>query len=208
MKIVAPTFVLFGFIFWLCQCCLAGQQNLVQNGSFEGGYNKGPVDWGWNYNVGLAEGFQDTADGSDWAEVDGTLYQTIQTTPGQEYQIQFALSGNFNISAPTVVDVLWDGTSVGTVSWSPSGHSINNLGWVWTDFDVTAGTTSSLLTFENPFVGDGSGRIPNIDAVSVESVPEPASVWLFCFIVFFFLWPNHQRIEMTETQQSVKSIRC
>jgi hypothetical protein len=185
-KIITSTFALLGFVLWLSQCRLTAQQNIVQNGSFENGYQNGPVDWGWTYIPGLALGFPDAADGSNWADVYGTLFQTLQTTPGQEYQLQFALSGNFNISAPSFADVLWDGVNIGNASWSPAGHNINNMGWVWVDFDVTAPTSSSLLTFENPFVGDGSGRIPRIDAVSVEAVPEPAGIWLLCFGLLAF----------------------
>ena len=164
-----------------CLTAFATPINQVQNGSFENGWQNGPIDWSWTYNVALVLGVPNAADGADYAQVYGTLFQTLQTTPGQEYQLQFALSGNFSISSPTVIDVLWNGINIGAVSWNPAGHNVNNLGWVWSDFDVTATTSTSLLTFANPYVGDGSQRIPNLDAVSVYALSVPdksATVWL------------------------------
>ncbi len=150
------------------------QTSIVQNGSFEQGF----TGWGYTYNFGIAAGFPDAADGRNWAEVYGTIFQNLPTTPGQQYDLRFALAGNFNISSPAVTDVLWGSANIGSVSWNPAGHNINNMGWVWTDFIVTASTSTTLLTFENPYVGDGSGRIDRIDAVSVVAVPEPSSLLL------------------------------
>jgi len=187
-KAVTPAFVLLGFILYSSQYRLTAQQNIVQNGSFEAGWqNNAPIDWGWTYNVSLAWGFSGAADGRNFAEVYGTLFQILPTTPGQEYQVEFALAGNFNVSEPNVVNVLWGGTSVETASWNPAGHTINNLGWVWVDFDVTAHAPTTQISFDNPFVGDGSQRIPKIDAITVEAVgraPVPdvaASAWLLGF---------------------------
>jgi hypothetical protein len=149
--------------------------NLVQNGGFE----QGLVDWGWTYNFGVWEGFPDAAEGGNYGQVYGTIYQTLPTVPGQEYQLEFATSGNFNVSSVQVLNALWNGLQVASVSWNPSGHNVNNLGWVWTTVDVTASSSSTLLTFSNPYVGDGSQRIPNIDAISVVAVPEPSSTVLF-----------------------------
>ncbi len=152
-----------------------GAANIVFNGGFE----QGGAGWGWTYNLGIASGFPDAAEGGNWADVYGTIYQDLPTLPGQRYHMQFALAGNFNISTPTVVNVLWDGVRVGNATWNPAGHNINNMGWVWSDFDLVAVDPSTRLTFDNPYVGDGSGRIARIDAISVTVVPEPSGLLFF-----------------------------
>ena len=145
--------------------------NLVQNGSFE----SGDVGWGWTYNFGIAYGFPGAAAGGNFAEVYGTIYQTLATTPGQTYDVRFALAGNFNIASLTTADIVWGNQDLGTVSWNPSGHNVNNFGWIWADFHVTAISSSTLFTIANPYVGDGSGRIARVDAVSVTAVPDASS---------------------------------
>jgi hypothetical protein len=112
------------------------------------------------------------------------MYQDLATTPGQIYHLRFALAGNFNISVPTIADVLWGGVNIGSVTWNPAGHTINNLGWVWGDFDVTALSSSTRLTFSDPFVGDGS-RILRVDAVSVQAVPDASETSLLLGVGLF-----------------------
>jgi len=148
--------------------------NLVQNGGFE----QGLTVWGWTYNFAVVLGVPNAAEGSNYGQVYGTIYQTLATVPGQEYQLTFATSGNLNISSVQVDNALWGNSQVASASWNPAGHSVNDLGWVWTTVDVTASSSSTLLTFSNPYVGDGSQRIPSIDAVSVVAVPEPSSALL------------------------------
>lgn len=177
---LAGTSAAVGLLFCSGEGRLVAQENIVRNGSFEGGWQNGPIGWGWTYNVGLYGETTGAADGRYWADAFGTLYQDLTTIPGGNYHLRFALAGNFNISAPTAAKVLWNGTEIGTANWSPFGHNINNIGWVWEDYDVTAQGSSTRLTFENPFVGDGSGRILRLDGVSVVPVPvpEPAGVCL------------------------------
>jgi hypothetical protein len=173
--------------------------NLVNNGSFENAFTGwGSTGWGWTYNFGLDFGFPGAADGGNFAEAYGDLFQTIATVPGTQYDFRFALSGNFNISQPQTINILWGGTTIGSVSWSPAGHNVNNLGWVWGDFHVYATSSSTVITLSNPYVGDGSGRIAKIDAVSVAAIPD-TSVYLtptFALVVFGLFWAkkrNHRR---------------
>jgi hypothetical protein len=150
--------------------------NLVNNGSFEtftGDWNS--VGWGWTDNLALALGFQDAADGRNFADIYGTIFQTISTVPGTEYDFRFALSGDFNISQSQTLNALWGGTTVGTVTWNPGGHDIYNMGWVWGDFHVLATTPTTVITLENPFAGDGSYRTPSVDAISVSAVPDTSA---------------------------------
>jgi hypothetical protein len=152
------------------------QVNLVSNGGFEGGYNNGPRGWGWTYNVTLWSGFPGAAEGGCYAGVDGTLYQDLHTTPGQAYELRFAMAGNFNQGQVAELDIQWGSLTLGSLTWNPAGHSINNLGWVWGDFEVTATASTTRLTFENPNVG--TQNIPLLDAVQVIAVPEPSSLGL------------------------------
>jgi hypothetical protein len=169
--VVAPTFVLVGLALLLSQSQLTAQQNIVQNGDFTS-----LSVWGWTYNFAVAEGYQNAAVGNSYGQVFGTLFQSLPTTPGQTYQLQFAMAGNLNFPDSAVLDVLWGGASVGSISWSPAGNNRQNLGWVWTDFYVTALTSSTELAFDNPNVG--TENIPFLDAVTVEPVPEPSAASL------------------------------
>jgi hypothetical protein len=188
LKIIhSPSSILIGLLLCSSESGLIAQQNIVQNSSFEGGWQNGPVGWGWTYNIGLFGATPSAANGGFWADVYGTIYQDLQTLPGQQYHLRFALAGNFNISAPQVLNVLWDGVGEGNASWNPAGHNINNLGWVWSDFDLIATDSSTRLTFDNPYVGDGSGRIARIDAISVTVVPEPSGL-LFIGLGTLVLW--------------------
>ncbi len=158
--------------------------NLVQNGGFE----QGLTVWGYTYNWGVAFGYPSAAEGSNFADIYGTIYQTLATVPGQEYQLEFAISGNFNIASGEVLNALWGSDTVATATWNPAGHNVNNFGWVFTTVDVTATSSSTVLTFSDPFVGDGTQRIVNIDAVSVIAVPEPSSAFLIGLGGIVFLW--------------------
>jgi hypothetical protein len=83
------------------------------------------------------------------------------------------LAGNFNITDVTTANVLWGGNNIGSVNWNPSGHSINNPGWVWANIDVLATAASTRFTIADS-VESGS-QILRVDAVSVTAVPDAAS---------------------------------
>lgn len=159
--------------------------NLVNNGSFE----SGDVGWGYTYNWGVGSGFS-AADGGNFAEVYGTIFQTISTVPGTQYDFRVALAGNLNISQSQTINVDWGNTTLGSVTWSPAGHTIGNLGWVYGDFHVFATSPNTVITIENPYVGDGSGRIARVDAISVSAVPD-TSIYLtpaFGFVLAGLFW--------------------
>src|SRR6516164_1493223 len=63
------------------------QSNLVKNGGFENGL----IGWGWTYNVALFS-FSDPEGGDNYVGVYGTLYQDLNTTPGQQYDVRFAMA--------------------------------------------------------------------------------------------------------------------
>ena len=172
---------------------LLGQQPhfTLPSGSIvvDGGFEQGGLDWGWTYNIGIAWNFPDAAEGHNYCIAYGTIFQDLPTTAGQEYHLQFALAGNFNTGSPAVVNVLWGDNNIGSASWNPGGHSVNDLGWVWSDFYVTASSSTTLLTFSDPFVGDGSQRVDLLDAISVVPVPEPSLLPLIGFgVLAMFTW--------------------
>jgi hypothetical protein len=79
-----------------------GAPNLVRNGGFEDGL----LVWSYTYNWGIWAAFPGAVDGRNWGEVDGTIYQTLSTTPGQQYKLKYFLAGNKNITSPSVVNAL------------------------------------------------------------------------------------------------------
>ena len=162
-------------LFCLCRPAMSVPVNLVLNGSFEDSGTGGPAKWQWSPSVGTVSGVSSAADGQSYAEVYGSLSQTIQTAPGQEYQLQFALSGNCNISQATLLQVWLNGVDMGTFAWHSAGNSTSDLGWLWSDVYFVAATSSSVLTFVNEYGGDSSGRVPNIDGISIVQTPETAS---------------------------------
>jgi len=149
-----------------------GQPNLIQNGSFENGLTA------WTSSgVGLFLGFGGAADGGNFANIQGggLVYQDFATTPGAIYHLRFAMAGNINWPGPITMDTLWGSNVVAQTTWNPAGHNINNLGWIYTDLDLTASGSQTRLTFENP---GALNQQPFLDAISVVQVPEPSNILL------------------------------
>jgi hypothetical protein len=164
------------------------QVNLVQNGSFE---SSSLSPWGQS-DVGLWLGFPDAADGRNYAGIGGYLYQDIPTTAGQTYELQFAMAGNANWPGLITMNTLWGGNTVNITTWNPTGHNVNNLGWIYVDMNVTANSSMTRLEFDNP------GQInqqPFLDAVGLFAVPEPSpSMFMVSFgiLVLFGKWWRRQ----------------
>jgi hypothetical protein len=149
-----------------------GQGNLVVNGSFENGWNNGPVGWGWTVNVGLGNGFPGVADGTSMVTVYGSLFQNLATTPGQAYRVRFALASNSSYPGESSLALSWGGNYLGTTTWySPNtpGNGLNFY-WIYGEYNVVAASESTLLNFQVV----GSTLQPFIDDVSVVAVPEPS----------------------------------
>jgi hypothetical protein len=102
----------------------------------------------------------------------GTLSQTVATTAGATYDLEFWLAstsfGGLGGSSPNQFEVLWNGTPVfNQINVAVEGYQRSNL-------TLLATGTSGVLTFasqHNPayFV---------VDSVSLEQVPEPATISL------------------------------
>jgi hypothetical protein len=180
MKIRRKTNYLAGYLGLLIagSLCLSSSGipiNLVQNGSFES-LSLSP----WTQSgVGLWMGFGGAADGANFAGIDGYLYQDLVTTPGQTYDLRFAMAGNINWPGLITMDTLWGGSVVDVTTWNPAGHNMNNLGWIYSDVTLVASSSLTRLEFLNPGqVNQG----PFLDAVSVTAVPD-GSFTLFLMMI-------------------------
>lgn len=95
----------------------------------------------------------------------GGIEQALTTIANQSYTLSFALSSNGGPYA-NGVSIFWDGNLVSTES-SPAFGT-----WTVVSFNVTATTTSTLLSF----VGNIDGFAGTLlDAVSVDAVPAPGA---------------------------------
>jgi choice-of-anchor C domain-containing protein len=97
----------------------------------------------------------------EWA---GTIYQDVATVPGQTYKIRFAFAGNPEDQAIKDAKVFWNDTELAQLTVDTAGRSLQNMGWTYYEYEVTANSTVSRLKFQSltlNFLG------PVIDDVSV-----------------------------------------
>jgi hypothetical protein len=165
------------------------QANMIINGSFEATtqangtwaiYENLPSWFGGDGGIELRNNVAGVAyDGVNYVELDTNFnslaYQNIATAVGQQYALSFAYSPRENVAADSNgIDVFWNGLSVGifTGTGSSSGNS-----WVLENLIVTGGPgLISSLEFRAVGISDSYGG--SLDAVSLASVPEPASLML------------------------------
>ena len=124
----------------------------------------------------------------------GTITQSIATTPGSQYTLNFYFGGNSQWQAQAgnpfseyqndgpikSMDVLIDGAQLGaTYSINTTGNLWTNPGWVYETTTFKATGNSTTLAFESL---DSGTYGPLLDGVSVTatSVPEPAAIGLLC----------------------------
>ncbi|AKJ02040.1 putative lipoprotein [Archangium gephyra] len=166
--------------------------NLIQNGSFESGYDGPPELWktlsvgetipgGWV----VTSGNVDWHDGSSLGASDGrrdvdlsgltagALAQTVPTMPGRTYLLTFDLAGNPAVVCGAGVKGLLltveDMTgSVLTYDTTPYANDFTGLRWRPEALLFTATGTAATLTFES--LNDSCGG-PAIDNVAVRLLP-------------------------------------
>jgi hypothetical protein len=106
------------------------------------------------------------------------VYQDIATTTGWQYMLTFYL-GNIDgghpvYSLPATVQVDVAGVSTTRTNSATSGQGVN---WAFQSVIFTAVDSTTRVQFTNATpAGD---NFAGIDAVSVEAVPEPATLALF-----------------------------
>jgi len=132
-------------------------------------------------------------EGNQLLELDGldeiSIYQDIPTVAGTQYQISFAFSARPNLTALGLTDnlmgILWDGTSLGTVS--ASGVGLTQTDWTVYTYRAIASSTTTRLQLSGLGHSDGLGEY--VDAVSVSqsqsqievfntTVPEPSTMMI------------------------------
>ena len=171
--------------------------NLIVNGSFE----SPSVGTNWsNFANGLVPGWNDTSgsdgieidfspviggpayDGTQSMEVNATTFDTVSQTVtgltvGQEYLLFWAY-GDRPSSGPQQLDVYFGGKLVTIDSDTSATDGNSSLVWFPQSFIVTATSTSEVLSFAAVDVGGRPSYGNEIDGVSLESIPEPATLLL------------------------------
>jgi carbohydrate binding protein with CBM4/9 domain/PEP-CTERM motif-containing protein len=149
----------------VCTSVTAAQANLITNGGFEDGLS------GWTATeLGSSIYVIASPNSGQYAAVlaneSASLSQTFATTPGEQYLLSFWL---YNSGPPNYLQTLVNGTALSTqtdLSWQP-----------YTASSLTFVADSALTTLE---FNEGHGWTGNfyLDDVSVDPVPEPATLFL------------------------------
>ena len=164
--------------------------NIVVNSSFELPALSNP-SWspfstipGWSLASGPAIEVQNHVagnpfDGNQFVELDSTaesaIFQELPTIAGVQYYLSFAFSPRPGVAVNSM-GVLWGGSPVTTVN--ATGTGLLDTSWTVYTFTVLATQTTTRLQFSGLGPSDTLGEY--VDAVSVETTPEPSSV-LLCF---------------------------
>lgn len=175
-------------------CLQSSAQNLILNGNFD----LNPTFNDWNLNgtsvyLSSASGVQFVngdggAVGLDWQS---TLSQAVPTVAGQQYILSFYMadwaSGG---SVPNNVVELtpsFGAVSLGTDTFNGAGNTYQNMGWEQFDYTVTATSSSTTLSFENPGVSGVNGQWAMLDEVDLTLAPEPSEASLLALSALFFV---------------------
>lgn len=147
-------------------------QSLIVNGGFETGNFTG---WTTNGNVGFTSvsvNYAQTGNyGAQFGPIgsQGFLSQTLATTPGATYQVDFWLRNNGG--TPSLFTLNWDGNQIYSLADSAS--------FVWTSysFQEVASTASTIITFGFRQDPDFFG-LDNVSVTDITPVPEPSTLAL------------------------------
>ena len=133
-------------------------------------------------------------DGSNLVELDSyvnsAMEQKINTIQGQNYLLKFAYSPRPGLLNPifippfpedsTEIKVYWNGQLIDTIneSWhQANGAPIPDTVWSLHTYTVSGAGDGTSLVFQASGTSDSVGGY--LDAVSLETVPEPATMILF-----------------------------
>lgn len=167
-------------------------QNLILNGSFETGpgayhrYYPGETIVGWTVtraSIDYSPGWQ-CLDGTVCIDLDGNdgdaggMAETFPTTPGASYTVTFDLAGNPGHKSPNdyprikYMRVAAAGQSR-DYSFDTTGHDFTSMGWVRTNWQFTANSSSTTLEFYSLDAVAGAGDGPALDEVVVRANTSP-----------------------------------
>ncbi|MFN7139311.1 MAG: immunoglobulin domain-containing protein, partial [Limisphaerales bacterium] len=166
-------FILFCFFLGFATSQGVAQANLLVNGGFESGWSNGIPGWHTSQNVGLASGYSNAAEGTNYVRIYGTLSQDVPTIPGRLYQLRFAMAGNLEYPEQHILSVRW-GNHLSTATWDPTGKSSTNLGWSYVTHTLVATGTVMRLSFSNP--APETPAAPSLDAVSLVALDSGISM--------------------------------
>lgn len=157
--------------------------NLVQNGSFETGDFS---DW-TTQAAGVGSDFTVWADGTPWGtyvsyfSADGNqldqISQNLATSAGTQYEISLWVK-NYGIESDAL-QIEWEGNLV--LNLSPLGTGLES--WELITLNATAANSGSMFKIR----GRDAQAAFEIDNVSVEAVPEPATLTVFALGAAAFL---------------------
>src|ERR1035438_8580167 len=183
-------YLLFSALFLSFATLSLRASNIVVNGSFEdpalpnGSWSLFTSIPGW----GLASGpyievqnhvAGDPYDGNQFVELDSTaesaIFQDLPTIAGAEYYLSFAFSARPGVPV-NIMGVSWNGLPVTTLS--ADGSALADTNWNVYSFTVAATSSSTRLQFSGLGPSDSLGEY--LDAVLVQTTPEPSSIML-CF---------------------------
>ena len=166
----------------------AANANLIVNGSFEnssvnsGSWTVFQTILGWTTISGRGIEVQDNVvgaafHGAQHVELDShnnsAMEQLVTTNSGDSYFLSFAYSPRPNQPALTNwIEVLWNNNLIGSFT----GIGSNQTHWSFPKYTVV-GTGLDSLVFRAAGTSDSLGGY--IDAVSLNPVPEPATMLLF-----------------------------
>ncbi|MHB1308423.1 MAG: choice-of-anchor C family protein [Limisphaerales bacterium] len=153
--------------------------NVTTDHEFETYYD-GQEFLGWKVEGGsvdiVAQAYWEAASGVQsidlTGEAAGSITQEIATTPGETYRLSFALSGNPGWSdvIPLIVtmEFLWHDTVVDALHFDTAGHTVTSMGWTYYEYQLTAVTDRTRLTFAS--LTSSINRGPALDDVQVVPV--------------------------------------
>ncbi|PKL75829.1 MAG: hypothetical protein CVV27_13360 [Candidatus Melainabacteria bacterium HGW-Melainabacteria-1] len=167
--------------------CAQPANNLVSNGDFETpsvGQTwrvfTGSTLTGWQIptgNIELVGTAFEAAEGVQSLDLvgsaSGEISQSVATQAGTAYMLSFCLAGNPG-GDPKVkeLDVLWNGTSIATLSFDTTGKTTTAMGWQGYRIEIPAGMTSGAasLGFRNKASGADTYFGPMLDNIGVSAL--------------------------------------
>jgi Protein of unknown function (DUF642)/PEP-CTERM motif len=170
---------------------MAVADSIVLDGSFEVNRTTRPflsLGSGWNLgawhvdsgSVDFIHSYWPAVDGTESLELNGwsrgSIYQDLHTVAGQQYRVSFFISGNPDAAGVKPLQFWWNGTLVGA-NLASDLNTWQNFHYVQFIFpDMVAAGATTRIEFVS---GIENAWGPVIDNVTVEPVPEPASLLLF-----------------------------
>ena len=121
------------------------------------------------------------ASGDQSLDLDGGLpggggaYQDVVTSPGSRYFLSFAFAGNpdwQNLGANPLkpMEVFWGGEVIGLLIFDVTGHTFNDMGWTYYQYEIEANSSITRVAFHSLIAFD-SATGPALDDVVLDIRP-------------------------------------